>query len=282
MALRSASIDDLMWLNIADMLVGFGVPRHSALRGPAELLCRVPARRFARQLAALDDRIARDGLQAGSAWIVDQIAASMRVSGYPPPPSGPLLVVANHPGLLDGAALFATLPRPDLRVLAVARPFLRALPHVAEIVIPVGDTPAGRGAALRAAARHLRAGGALLMFPAGRIEPDPLVLAGAEASLADWSNSIDLLARLAGPATVVPAIVGGVLAPQALRHPVVRLRRAEADRRWLAAVWQLLWPALRRTAVHVRFGPPIAAHSAHLSTQVTAAAAALIEELRTL
>jgi 1-acyl-sn-glycerol-3-phosphate acyltransferase len=280
MRVRSASIDDLMWLNTADMLLGFGVAQHSALRGPAELLCRVPARRFARQLATLDARVAQDGLQAGSAWIVDQIAASLEVRGYPPPASGPLLVVANHPGLLDGAALFAALPRPDLRVLAVPRPFLRALPHIADAVIPVGETPASRGAALRTAARHLRDGGALLSFPAGRIEPDPLALAGAEDSLAQWSASIDVLARLVGSATVMPAIVGGVLAPAALRHPVVRLRRAEADRRWLAAIWQLLWPNLRRTAVQIRFGAPLDATTDGLSDRVTAAAARLITELR--
>jgi 1-acyl-sn-glycerol-3-phosphate acyltransferase len=280
MALRSASIDDLMWLNIADILVGFGVPQHSVLRGPAALLCRAPARRFAGQLAMLDAQVAAHGLQAGGAWIVDQLASGLDVHGPPPPTTGPLLVLANHPGLLDAAALFAALPRPDLRVLAFPRPFLRALPHIAAAVIPVGETPASRGAALRAAARHLREGGALLSFPAGRIEPDPLSLDGAESSLEQWSASIDLLGRLAGSATVLPAIVGGVIAPAALRHPVVRLRRAEADRRWLAAVWQLMRPALGRIAVHVRFGTPMQAATEGLSTRVTAEAARLITELR--
>lgn len=280
MSLRSASIDDLTWLNVADILVGFGVPRHAALRGPVELLCRPPARRFAGQLAMLDAQVATNGLQAGGAWIVDQLAASLTVAGTPPPTAGPLLVLANHPGLLDAPALFAAIPRADLRVLAFPRPFLRALPNIAAAVIPVGETPASRGAALRAAARHLRDGGALLSFPAGRIEPDPLSLDGAEHSLAQWSGSIDLLGRLAGNATVLPAIVGGVISPAALQHPVVRLRRAEADRRWLAAVWQLMRPALGRTAVHVRFGAPIDATTDGLSARVTAEAARLIAELR--
>ncbi len=280
MVVRRASIDDLMWLNIADMLVGFGVPRSSALRGPAELLCRAPARRFAHQLARFDAQVAAYGQQAGCAWIVDQLVFNLAVHGPPLLASGPLLVLANHPGLLDGAALFAAIPRVDLRVLAVPRPFLRALPHIAQTVIPVGATPASRGAALRVAARHVRAGGALLSFPAGRIEPDPLVLDGATAALAEWSASVDLLARLAGSATVLPAIVGGVIAPAALRHPVVQLRRHEADRHWLAAIWQLMRPALGRTAVQVRFGRPIDAAVEGLSGRVTAEAARLIAELR--
>jgi 1-acyl-sn-glycerol-3-phosphate acyltransferase len=280
MSSRRASVDDLMWLNIADILLGFGVPRGFVLRGPLELLFRPPARRFARQLATLDARVADHGLQAGGAWIVDQVAAGLTISGSRPPASGPLLILANHPGLLDAAALFTAIPRTDLRVLAVPRPFLRALPHIAAAVIPVGDTPASRGAALRTAARHVRSGGALLTFPAGRIEPDPLVFDAAYDSLADWSASIDLLVRLAGPAAVVPAIVGGVIAPAAVQHPIVRVRRHEADRRWLAAVWQVMWPALGRTAVRVHFGAPIPPAPEGVSTFVIAAAARLISEIR--
>lgn len=274
-----ASLDELTRLNIADICTAFGLAGRSPLRGPAELLLRPPARRFARQLAALDAIVGAAGLQAGGAWICGQLAAAVDVAGPPSPEQGPLLIVANHPGLLDAAALFASIPRRDLRILAIRRPFLRALPNIAAALLPVGETAAARMAALRAAARHLRAGGALLTFPAGKIEPDPISMPGAADSLADWSESLDLLARLAGEVTVAPMIVGGVITPAALRHPLTRLRREQADRRWLAAIVQLMLPRLGRTTVRVRRAAPIVAGDGAVSQQVIAAARRLIKEI---
>jgi len=269
----------LTWLNAADIRSAFGIDRRLPCSGLADLLFTLPARAFARQVLTLDAIVGRDGLQAGGAWICGQLSRGVELRGEPPPRSGPLLVVANHPGLLDAAALFASIPRDDLRVLAVARPFLQALPHIAERLFAVGATPAARTSAVRAAVRHLRAGGALLSFPAGQIEPDPLSLPGAETTLASWSQSIDLIARLAGEVTVVPAIVAGVLTPAAVRHPLTRLRRAPADRRWLAAILQLMLPRLQRTTVRVQFGRPIATTGAPLSAAVATEARRLLSEV---
>jgi hypothetical protein len=178
--------------------------------------------------------------------------------------------------MLDAMALFTAIPRVDLRVLAIMRPLLRALPNIADHLYAVGATPATRTAAVRAAVRHLRAGGALLTFPAGRIEPDPISLDGAVASLNDWSTSVDLIVRLAGPVTVLPVIVGGVLTPAALSHPLTRLRRRPEDQRWLAAIIQLLRPGLRRGLVRVELGQPIVASGAPVGAAVRAEAARLI------
>lgn len=269
----------LTWLNVADIRSAFGIERRMPCSGLADLLFALPARAFARQVLTLDALVGREGLQTGGAWICGQLSRGVELRGEPPPVSGPLLVVANHPGLLDAAALFASIPRNDLRVLAIARPFLRALPHIAERLFAVGATPAARTSAVRAAVRHLRAGGALLTFPAGRIEPDPLSLPGAEATLASWSQSVDLIARLAGEVTVVPVIVAGVLTPDAVRHPLTRLRRTPVDRRWLAAILQLMLPRLQRTTVRVQFGRSIVATGAPVSTAVAAEAHRLIHEV---
>lgn len=273
---QSAALADLTWLNTGDMLSAFGLGRSTPLIGVAELACRPHAHRFARKMLALDQVVGAAGLAAGGAWICGQLSAGLVVGGDPPPARGPLLVVANHPGLLDAAALFATLPRADLRVLAITRPFLRALPNIAAHLFPVGDTPAARTAAVRAAARHLRAGGALLTFPAGQIEPDPLSSGGAAASVAGWSESVDLFARLAGRVTVLTAIVGGVITPAALSHPAVRLRRSPAERQWLAAILQLMRPELQRARVRVQFGRPFVADGGPVSGAVTTEARRLI------
>lgn len=270
------TLADLTWLNIGDIVGAFGLGPRAPLRGLAELAVLPLARRFARQLLRLDALVGAEGLRAGGAWICRQLSDGVVVRGDPPPAAGPLLIVANHPGLLDAMALATAIPRADLRVLAIKRPFLRALPNIAAHLFPVGATPAARTAAVRAAARHLRAGGALLTFPAGRIEPDPISVGGAAASLEEWSTSVDLIVRLAGTMTVLPAIVGGVLTPAALAHPLTRLRRAPEDRRWLAAIIQLMRPELRRGVVRVQLGRPIGAAGAPVSAAVRAEAARLI------
>ncbi|MCX7790641.1 MAG: glycerol acyltransferase [Chloroflexaceae bacterium] len=270
---------DLTWLNIADLRSAFGITAATPLRGLADVLFHVPARNFALQVLALDALVGREGLRAGGAWICGQLSRGVEIWGAPPPATGPALIVANHPGLLDAAALFASIPREDLRVLAITRPFLRALPHIAGRLFTVGDTPAARMAAARRAARHLRAGGALLTFPAGRIEPDPASLPGAEDAVASWSQGVDQIVQLAGAVTVVPAIVAGVLTPAAVKHPLTRLRRHADDRRWLAAILQLMLPWLQHTTVQVRFGRPIAATGAPVSAAVAAEARRLIREV---
>jgi 1-acyl-sn-glycerol-3-phosphate acyltransferase len=274
-----AALADLTWLNSADLLSAFGLGSATPLRGLAELACRIPARRFARQMLTFDAIVGAEGLAAGGAWICGQLSEGIELRGAPPPASGPLLIVANHPGLVDAAALFAAIPRRDLRVLAITRPFLRALPHIADRLVAVGNTPAARTGALRSAARHLRGGGALLTFPAGQIEPDPLRLPGASASVRAWSASIDLLARLAGELTLLPMIVGGVLAPAALGHPLLRLRRTPAERQWLAAILQLLSPALRGTTVRVQIGRPVRVADGPVRALAIAEALRLIEEV---
>ncbi len=261
---KSASADalaDLIWLNTADMLRGFGLASQSWLGGIAAVASRLPARRFARQLLAFDEVVGAAGLVAGGAWICAQFAPGLRIEGPRPPARGPLLVVSNHPGLLDAAALLTALGRTDLKVIAIARPLIRALPNTAAAIIPVGNTPNARMAAMRTAVRHLREGGAVLTYPAGRIEPDPARDPSALASLEGWSDSLDLFARLAPGVPVVPVIVSDVQSPAALRHPLTRLRRHPDAQQWLAAILQVLWPHLATTPVRVQFAEPLVAET---------------------
>jgi len=190
---------------------------------------------------------------------VERLSRSLSVRGAEViPEEGPALVVSNHPGLADSLSLFSAISREDLRVVAAERAFLRALPNTAGYLLPVedrGGRTAGLGS-LRQASRHLRRGGALLTFPRGGIEPDPASMPGAEESLSGWLPNLELFARLAPEATVIPAIVSGVISPTALASPVTRVRRLPEDRRWLAASLQMLIPALRTVHTEVRFGSP--------------------------
>ena len=47
-----------------------------------------------------------------------------------------------------------------------------------------------RAAVVREAIRHLQGGGLLIIFPTGKIDPDPAFLPGASGSLEGWSKSV--------------------------------------------------------------------------------------------
>jgi len=155
------------------------------------------------------------------------------------PARGPILVVANHPfGALEGVVLPALLRRlrPDVRVLG--NYLLGRMPEMREILIAV-DPFGGEGATrhnqgpMRQALRWLRAGGLLLVFPAGEVSH----LSLRQRAVIDpvWNEGIGRLARLSG-ARVVPIFVEGhnSLAFQlaGLIHP--RLRTALLPREFLA------------------------------------------------
>ncbi len=258
----------LIAINTYDILGALGWRDTGPLARVVALAVRGPARRFARAVLSLDDAatLSEDTGDAGSAFreaargLVMRFGGPFTVGGAEAIPlRGPVLILSNHPGLTDTAALLASIPRHDLRVLAAERPFLRAIPTAARrlIFIPEGGDPAsaiGRMAALRAAIAHLRAGGALLTFPAGEIEPDPAVLPGAIAALDRWSASTAVFVRQVPGCVVVPAVVSGVLSPRAQAHPLTRLRRGRAEREWLGAILQIVVRTLapRRWSTPVR------------------------------
>jgi hypothetical protein len=270
--------------NSKDLIAAFKLDRIRWLRGLLELLCWVPARRFSRQIAEFDRLVGASGLPAGGRYILERFARTFEVAGREHvPPSGPLIVVSNHPGMADAMALWAALDRLDLRIIAAEKPLLHAVPRTSAHLIYVDEqSTRGRTGALRAAAAHLRGGGALLTFPAGRIEPDPAVRPGAADSLSCWSPSVALIARLAPEAMLLPAAVGGVISTTAMRNPASRIFHDQRDRDWAAATLQVLVPAYRDVDTHVTFGPAFPARElAELEAQADVTRA-LAERMRPL
>src|SRR5215210_6141001 len=275
-------LERLTQVCVYDLISAFGLGSVSHGRGVMESLSRIPARRLARQILTYDTVVGQSGLRTGGAWALKRLSHNARIEGQENVPrGGPLLLASNHPGLADTVALFATTPRDDLRVIAADRPFLDALPNTSRHLLTVTETSAGRSGVARAAAKHLRGGGAVLTFPGGRIEPDPAVLPGAVEALDHWSSSAELFARLTPGLAVVPVVVSGVISPSALRNPLIHLRRRRRDREWLAATLQVLVPALRNVDARVEFGRPIPAEPGAVGDAVIEESRRLIENRET-
>ena len=273
-------IEALTRVCVDDLLSGFGLGGLRRGRRLLESLSRIPAQRVAREIASYDRIVGESGINAGGDWALKRMVGRVEIEGQERVPTeGSLLLVSNHPGLSDAVALFSAIPRPDLRVVAAQWPLLDALPNTSRYLITLAKAFSNRLAVLKAAAGHLKRGGALLNFPAGRMEPDPAVWPGAIDALEHWSTSVDLFARLAPNLTVVPVAVSGVFSPIALRNPLTSLRRREEDRWWLASNLQMLVPALRNVTVRVTFGVPIRAADAGdaISQRVVAEMRRMIE-----
>lgn len=255
---------ELTEINLEDVYRAFGIERSGRLRAAARRIFWSAAQRFARLALEYDQGVAELGLSGGGRHILGRLHWKLEVFGQEHlPRSGPVLILSNHPGLGDTVALFASFPRADIQIVAAERPFLKALPATSRHLIPIGENGQASIQSMRAIAAQLRAGGGVLTFPAGQIEPDPACMPGARESLERWSDSTRFFARLAPDLCIAPVIVSGVIAPQSLRHPLTRLRRNPRDREQLAAALQLIVatrnPARWPLTIRVRYGPAMPA-----------------------
>lgn len=258
----SSPVDVLTRINLDDLVSAFGWEN---ARLPAALLRKIflgPARKFARQVVEYDDLVGLAGLHnASSETLQKHYIRELCIQGQENIPArGPVLFLSNHPGLADTISLFAAIPRADLRIIAIRRPFLVSLPNISQNLSYISDDPGERMRAVRQVSSHLRAGGAALTFPAGEIEPDPDVHAGAIDSLKGWIDSSGIFMRFAPDLQIVPVLVSGVIWERTAHHWLTRIRRTRDDREKLAASLQLLAMVVRDvrpTTVTVRFAKPI-------------------------
>jgi hypothetical protein len=115
-----------------------------------------------------------------------------------------------------------------------------------------------RAAGLRHALAWLGAGGVLVQYGAGAIEPDARFAKHGDDVLGEWAAGTSVLALRAANlgAAIVPALVSGVHSRRAKALPLVRW----AERRGittLAPLIQATLPGFRDVRVSVRFGAPV-------------------------
>lgn len=99
---------------------------------------------------------------------------------------------------------------------------------------------------VRESIRHLEAGGSLLLFARGRIDPDPAFMPHADENLSYWSRSLEIFLNRVPRTRVLVTVVSGVLHPRFMHHPLTWLRRAREDRQRLAMIAQVIQQMLGR------------------------------------
>ena len=274
----NADIRALTAMNVTDLQKSFRVYHRPIIRRIVATLGWYPAYRLAQSMAECDALAGQHGLSAAGHAIVSSYAGRVEVAPTTIPKSGPVLICANHPGMVDASALFTAIPRNDVIVIAADRPLLRAMPNIAAHLICVPDDPAGRARIMREAARHLKHGGALLTFPAGKIEPDPAVMDDAHTTLADWSDVTTLFCRLVPDLPVVGALISGVISARALNNWWIRRIPERKERDWMAATLQLIVPWYKVPRVRIRWTDPIVSAHEHVKPTLAAHMHQLIQQ----
>ena len=242
-----------------DVFKDFNSTSRRWLRKAMEPFIYPSAKRFASLATMVDHYIEHFGLRVGMQRILPYLVSDVEVSGVQHvPEEGPLLVVSNHPGTYDSIAIAASLPRTDLNIVASGFPLLRRLPFASRYLIFVSNDMKARMMAVRSAIRHLQEGGAVLIFPSGRVDPDPACLPGAPEAMNNWSTSIEFFLKKVPQVKVLPTIVSGVLSPKFLNSPFIRfwrgIREPQATAEVIQVVVQMLFPQKVHLVPRISFG----------------------------
>jgi putative hemolysin len=279
------SISRLTEINLDDLVNSIGWQNSPRLARLLRTLSRPAARKFARQMQEFDSLAGETDLASASRFMLKKYVKDVRVFGLERiSAQGPMLALSNHPGMIDTLCLFAAINRPDLRIIALDRPFLQSLPNVSHQLFYISDDSKDRQSAVRKVAAHLRGGGAVLTFPAGKIEPDPQVYHGSLESLNSWTDSAGVFLRFAPETRIIPLLVSNVLWKKVVRNPITKLRKDLEDRKKLGAAFQLLAQVifnLRPLIVTVQVGEPVGLTEIG-STELTAIHRAVLAEMATL
>jgi hypothetical protein len=218
--------------------------------------------RLARIALSFDRNVMQLGFSKAMGITLEDFAnpvTSRGTEGFPP--EGPLLVVSNHPGTVDSLVIASLLQRDDLHIISSDIPFLQQLPHANQYFFSTSENENGRMLAARKAIRHLKTGGAVLLYGYGHIDPDPAVYDNAASHIDQWSPSIDLFLKAAPQTRLLLAMVSHVVSRKWRTSILYQLRSDPLDRRRLVEFGQviskLLFPHRLMISPYISFSPPI-------------------------
>ncbi len=232
---------------INEIIRAMGLPNNHLTQFLIRFFFEKSTLRFADRVLGLDREIEEHGSMQGARWLLKHFVTGFDVSGAELiPQTGSLIIASNHPASYDGIVITACVPRNDFKIIIGEIPPYQFVPHVSSCAIfspPVKNT-FGRMQTVRNAIRHLKNGGALLIFPRGGIEPDPAFMPNPDAEFNHWSRSLEIFIRNVPETQVLVTAVGGVISERLFNHPFTWFRSSRPDRQRLAFMYQILRQAL--------------------------------------
>jgi len=226
------------------------------------LILSSPVKRMSTMLVEFDQNISKKGCNQATKEFMGHFVTKVDLRGAENiPEQGPLLLMCNHPAAYDVIIVVACIRRDDLKILASDVQFIKKLPNIANLLIPVPYHIPSRLQTVRASIQHLKNGGALLIFPRGDVEPDPAVSPGAEQSLNGWSASLELFLRKVPQTMSVVAIASGILSKRWFKNPLIKLWKKYEQRQKVAEIFQvatqLITGKMPKSTPMVSFSPSL-------------------------
>ena len=239
---RTPEVSEITQVLFSQLLNVMGQKNPNWLSGVLFKILSKPINRMSGMLVELDRNIAEKGFSQAAKLFLHYFITKADVRGVENiPAAGPVLVMCNHPAAYDVIILAANLNRDDLKILGSDIQLVQRLPNIAQHIIPVPYQISSRLQTVRASLKHLKEGGALLIFPHGDVEPDPTVSPGAEKILLGWSPSLELFLRKAPQTLSVVAIASGVLSKRWFKNPLIRIWKKFEQRQKVAEIFQIAW-----------------------------------------
>ena len=273
-------IQDLNNTLIYELTKAFALPQTKLTHSVIRLIFGKAMRIAAEMGIGLDRAVDEGGIPGGARWLLPRFVKRYEARGVENiPADGPLVIASNHPASIDSIVISALITRPDYKAIIGDIPFFEHLPHVRANAIFAPDpwNTSGRMQVIRESIRHLKSGGALLIFPRGSIEADPAFMPDPDGEFHLWSRSLEIFLQRVPNLQILVTIASGVISTAAMRHPITWFRKARPDRQRLAFLYQLIRQFLSGKQLfdlipHVTFGELITGTQEHMLTEIEKAA----------
>jgi hypothetical protein len=217
------------------------IPDIGLIRSLASPLSRSSVNRFAHLIADFDESTKEYGFVFASTQLLKKLTREVVASGQEFIPSeGPLIIASNHPGTYDGFAIISQLPRNDFRLMVSGIPFFENLPNASKNLIFVTHDTTDRMEVMRKSIQHLKGGGSLLIFPSGRLDPDPSIYPDAVEGLKRWSRSVSVFLNKVPDAQLVLTIASGVISKEYIKHPFIKMFKNDHEQRRMMEFLQVI------------------------------------------
>ena len=200
-----------------------------------------PAGWLAEILSRIDEQLEETSLSETANRAIYAVSDGLVVNDREAfPSSGPLLVVANHPGMIDILGLIACVNRDDVKIVAQQKEFMRVLGNINRHMLTIEPDSTFKLKAIREVIQALNDDMAVIIFPKGLLEPDPALIPGAVESLKGWSDSIGVFLNKVPKTQLLPVLVSGVLTEKAWNSRFAKLGWNQKRRQQFAMARQLM------------------------------------------
>jgi len=247
---KNPGANSLARLIMDEILLYLRLKQRNMLRRLISFIGKYPSTWLADTLARYEKRIEESSFLQASREALVLFSDGIKVNGKERiPEQGALLIIANHPGLVDALGALVVAGRENVKIVAGKRDILRVLPNLRRHFLELDADVNLRASATREIIHLLDQGETVLIFPRGLLEPDPNIRPGTLESLQEWSRSIGIFLAKVPEAHLVPMLISQVLTEKAWNSWLAQRFRFPKRRHQMAMVVQFVMQRISKNPI---------------------------------